>query len=155
MAVTLTNRETVRDALYDYINDNLKSTTLFKTVWAYPPAESEVDGQTPIVWLGSLGSNHNIQSINEKRKATHKIAVTIGVMIGGDQADDLSDAEVEDKLDLLMKETIEELSQIDSYVKSGTWLGWDMDGDSVVGYTQFQGIIYRIETFVLNFYVSD
>lgn len=157
MTLVLTSRETIRDKVFDLASADLQAdpTTTSKpifVVFKYQPDTEELDGKSPYMFISSGPAKRGAQSLPEKRRGEIMLLIGTGIRVDGEN---LSEAQIEDRLDLIEKKLNEMLLSATNIALTGFWQWVELEGTSFVGYERKGNNIYRVEAWNYMFRVSD
>ncbi|HUV92743.1 MAG TPA: hypothetical protein VMV80_06625 [Anaerolineales bacterium] len=138
----VTNRETMRDALYTLLSTGLVGSGKWvQGMYAYQPDAEEIDGKSPLMWVSSGPTARVKRTINLRTKTSYTFLVQSAVRLDKTK----TPAWVEDRLDKIEKELMDILLDDDNR-STATWQNMDVE-ESTPGYTVIGGNEYRIEIF--------
>lgn len=138
----VTNRETMRDALYTLINAGMVGSGKWVHVlFAYQPDAEELKGKSPAMWVSSGPTRRVKRTISIRTKTTYTFLVQSAIRLDGSQ----SPALVEDRLDKIEKELMDILLDDDNR-STANWENLMVE-ESTPGYTKIGGNEYRTEIF--------
>ncbi len=157
MTLTLTSRATIRVKVHDLINAALVQTATNTTkpisvIYKSQPDAEELAGKSPYCFVSSGSAKRDARALNLQVAGTINLLIGVGIRVDGSN---LSDDQVEDRLDLIEKKIFELLFSQTNHALSGFWQWSELEGTSFVGYERKGNNIYRVEAWVLSFLVKD
>lgn len=140
MTMDVTNRETIRDALYTLLSSGLVGAGKYvQSMTAYEPDPEEIKGKSPVAWISSGPTQRIKTAISLRTKSGYVFVFQVAVRLDGT----LTPAQVDDRLDLIEKEAADILLE-DANRSTANWSNMEI-GESTPGYTMIGGSEYRIE----------
>lgn len=157
MTLTLTNRATIRVKVRDLINTGLVSETTtslkpISVIYKSQPDAKELAGKSPYCFVSSGPTKRDARALSLQVAGTINLLVGIGIRVDGEN---ITDDQVEDRLDLIEKKIFELLFSNTNHALSGFWQWIELEGTSFVGYERKGNNIYRVEAWNLMFLVKD